>query len=135
MRVIIRGHAMLQLSNEKYEYGTEQIHSCSAMSDQPTKLWLVKIPSNTLSFGLVRRLNNMCLSAVLTLLPHSVTPNKEHALNNHAIGIIRATSHTRLRARDHYTSSTLIGGKDGVGPSSLHTKFEGPTEYVLAQWM
>jgi hypothetical protein len=24
---------------------------------------------------------------------------------------IRATSHTRLRARDQYTSSTLIGGK------------------------
>jgi hypothetical protein len=25
--------------------------------------------------------------------------------------VVRATSHTRLRARDHYTSSTLIGGK------------------------
>ena len=32
----------------------------------------------------------------------------------------RATSHTRLRARDHYY--TLIGGKGGAGPSSLlHT--------------
>jgi hypothetical protein len=47
-----------------------------------------------------------------------------------------ATSHTRLRARDHYTSSTLIGGKDGAGPSSLlHTTLEGPTEYVNARWM
>ena len=43
----------------------------------------------------------------------------------------RATSHTRLRARDHYTSSTLIGGKGGAGPSSLlHMTLEGPTEYV-----
>ena len=43
--------------------------------------------------------------------------------------MIRATSHTRLRARDHYTSSTLIGGKDGADPSSLHITLEGPTEY------
>jgi hypothetical protein len=34
---------------------------------------------------------------------------------------LRATSHARLRARDHCTSSTLIGGKGGAGPSSLHT--------------
>ena len=34
---------------------------------------------------------------------------------------LRATSHIRLRARDHYTSSTLIGGKGGDSPSSLHT--------------
>jgi hypothetical protein len=45
---------------------------------------------------------------------------------------LRATSHTRLRALDHYTSSTLIGGKDGAGPPSLHTMLEGPTEYVNA---
>jgi hypothetical protein len=44
---------------------------------------------------------------------------------------IRATStDRRLRARDHYTSSTLIGGKDGAGLSSLHTTLEGPTEYI-----
>ena len=41
---------------------------------------------------------------------------------------LRATSHTRLRARDHYSSSTLIGGKGTAGPSSLHTTLEGPTE-------
>ena len=43
---------------------------------------------------------------------------------------LRAASHTRLRARDHCTSSTLIGGKDGVGPSPLlHTStLEGPME-------
>ena len=40
---------------------------------------------------------------------------------------VRATSHTRLRARDPYTSSTLTGGKGGAGPSSLHTALEGPT--------
>ena len=39
-------------------------------------------------------------------------------------------SHIRLRARDHYTSSTFIGGKGGASPSSLHTTLEGPTEYV-----
>ena len=48
---------------------------------------------------------------------------------------LRATSHMRLRAHDHYTSSTLIGGKGGVGPSSLHTTLEGPTEYVNARSM
>jgi hypothetical protein len=44
--------------------------------------------------------------------------------------ILRATSHTGLRARDHYTSSTLIGGKRGDGSRSLPTTLEGPTEYV-----
>ena len=34
-----------------------------------------------------------------------------------------------------YTSSTLIGGKDGASPSSLHTMLDGPTEYVNARWM
>ena len=50
--------------------------------------------------------------------------------------LIRTTSHMRLRAHDHYTSSTLIGGKGGAGPSSLlHTTFEGLVEYVNARWM
>ena len=40
----------------------------------------------------------------------------------------RATSHTRLRARDHCTSSTFIGGKGGAGPILLHTMLEGPME-------
>jgi hypothetical protein len=48
---------------------------------------------------------------------------------------LKATSHTRLKTCDHYTSSTLIGGKAGAGPSSLHTTLEGPTEYVIARWM
>ena len=42
-------------------------------------------------------------------------------------------SHMRLRAREHYTASTLIGGKGGAGPSLFHTTLEGPTEY--ARWM
>ena len=50
-------------------------------------------------------------------------------------GDLRATSHMRLRACDHYISSTLIGGKGGAGPSSLHTTLEGPMEYVNATWM
>jgi hypothetical protein len=52
-----------------------------------------------------------------------------------SIGDIRATSHTRLRARDHYTSSIIIGGKGGFGPSSLHTMLKVPSEYVNARWM
>jgi hypothetical protein len=35
-----------------------------------------------------------------------------------------------LTACDHCTSSTLIGGKGGAGPSSLHTTLEGPIEYA-----
>ena len=46
---------------------------------------------------------------------------------------LRATSHTRLRAHDHFTSSTLIGGKGGAGPSLLHTTLEGPAEYMNAK--
>jgi hypothetical protein len=46
-----------------------------------------------------------------------------------------ATSHARLRARDHCTLSTLVGGKGGAGPSSLYTMLEGPTEYENARWM
>ena len=34
---------------------------------------------------------------------------------------LRVTSHMRLRARDRYTSSTLIDGKHGAGPNSLYT--------------
>ena len=40
---------------------------------------------------------------------------------------LRANSHTRLRARDHCTSSTLIGENGGGRPSLLHTTLEGPT--------
>ena len=50
-------------------------------------------------------------------------------------GALRATSHTRLRACDYYTSSTFIGGKDRASPSSLDIILEGPTEYVNAKWM
>ena len=48
---------------------------------------------------------------------------------------LRATSHMRLRACDHYSSNTLIGGKGGASPSVLHTTLEGPTEYVNERWM
>ena len=47
---------------------------------------------------------------------------------------LRATSQPRLRARERYFSSTLIGGKGGAGPSSLPHYLEGPTEYVNARW-
>ena len=34
---------------------------------------------------------------------------------------LKATSHTRLRARAHCISNALVGGKGGAGPHSLHT--------------
>ena len=40
---------------------------------------------------------------------------------------LTTTSHTRPRACDQYTSSTLIGGNGGAGPISLHTMLKGPT--------
>ena len=42
--------------------------------------------------------------------------------------ILRATFHTGLRAHIHCTSSTLIGGKGGGGPSLHQTTFKGPPE-------
>ena len=52
------------------------------------------------------------------------------------IETIRATSsHTRLRAHDHYKSSTLIGREGRTGPSSLHTALEGLMKYVNARSM
>ena len=58
------------------------------------------------------------------------------ALNTHGLECDSGPLHTRdLRARDHYTSGILIGGKGGAGPSSLHTTLEGPIEYVDARWM
>ena len=54
-------------------------------------------------------------------------------VTHNLLASLMATSHMRLRARDHHTSSTLIDGKDGAGPSSLHTTLEGPTEHVNAR--
>ena len=51
------------------------------------------------------------------------------------VDLLRATSHMRPRAHDHFTSSALIGGKGGAGPSLLHIAHEGPIEYVNARWM
>ena len=48
---------------------------------------------------------------------------------------LRAASHTRLIAHDHYISTTLVGGKGGPGPSSLHTMLERPMEHVNLRWM
>ena len=60
---------------------------------------------------------------------------KKYVVCKENVHRIRATSDMRLRACDHYTSSTLIGGKRGAGSSSLHTMLEGPTESVNARWM
>ena len=44
--------------------------------------------------------------------------------SNNELWISRATSHMELRAHDHYTSSTLIGGNGGACPSSLDRTLE-----------
>ena len=52
------------------------------------------------------------------------------------ICMVRATSHMRLRAHDHYTSSTLIWEKaEQVQVHFTLITVEGPTEYVNARWM
>ena len=56
-------------------------------------------------------------------------------LSSMCSAIYRATSHMRLRARDHYTPSTLIGEKGRAGPSSLHTTLKRSMEYVNARWV
>jgi hypothetical protein len=75
----------------------------------------------------------------------SLTPCRQRISAVHALpplalggangGSLRAILHTRLRARDQYTSSTFTCGKGRANPSSLHTICEGPTEYVNARWM
>jgi len=57
----------------------------------------------------------------------------EKMICGHHNNLVRATSHTRLRALVHCTSSTLIGGKGGVNPRLLHTTLEGPIEYMNAR--
>jgi hypothetical protein len=82
------------------------------------------------------------IHVIVGILCEVVSPNF-HALNGSDWTgwpsndlALRATSHTKLRARDHYTSNTLIGGKGWAGPSSLlHTTLEGPMECVNARWM
>jgi hypothetical protein len=66
---------------------------------------------------------------------HTYMCHESRVVSHDILVILRATSHTRLRGRDHYTSSTLIGGKGGASPSSLHTTLERPTKYVNARWM
>jgi hypothetical protein len=48
--------------------------------------------------------------------PHKVILGDFPFFMEQATCALRATSHMRLRARDHYTPSTFIGGKDGGGP-------------------
>ena len=68
---------------------------------------------------------------------HNMLWGGGHILNASIVGAstkLRATSHTRLRACDHYTSNTLVGGKGGAGLSLLlHTTLEGPAEYMNIQ--
>ena len=48
---------------------------------------------------------------------------------------VRVTSHTRLRAHNHCTLNTLLGGKGRARPSSIYTTLGGPTVQVNARRM
>ena len=78
-------------------------------------------------------LNSMILYSSIISTPVSMTKNQYPPNSGHDSWLVyevalRATSRTRLRTRDQYTSSTLIGGKCGASPSWLHTMLEAPTE-------
>ena len=73
-------------------------------------------------------------SSVTTLLRLLIGPPRTLFCFTNWEGLY-TTSHTRLRAHDQYSSSTLIGGKGWLGLSLLHTTLEGLTEYVNARWM
>ena len=73
----------------------------------------------------------LVLDGVLVLAPSTLPPLESIKLRGHF-------TH-KLRDRDHYTSSTFVGGKGGPGPSVLHTtleaRLEGSTKYVNARCM
>jgi len=97
---------------------TQKIRTCNRLHLGKRGFWLI-VPKNLPKSRLV-------WGPIWVILVHCRKQVQRH---------LRATFHTRLRAHDHYTSSTLIGGKHGDGPSSLHTTLEGPTEFVTARWM
>jgi hypothetical protein len=97
---------------------TQKIRTCNRLHLGKRGFWLI-VPKNLPKSRLV-------WGPIWVILVHCRKQVQRHP---------RATFHTRLRAHDHYTSSTLIGGKRGDGPCSLHTTLEGPTEFVTARWM
>jgi hypothetical protein len=85
------------------------------------------LPSTITCITMTQRYSTMCFHSSIPWL-YSQGPQNERTT-------LRVASHMRLRARDHHTSSTLIGGKSGAGSSSLHTTLEGATKQVNARWM
>ena len=77
----------------------------------------------------------ICMGDSLGATHHHIRPKGFDKLRagSHGSQVRRVTSHTRLRARDHCTSSSHIGGKRGASPSLLHTMLEGAMEYVNAR--
>ena len=80
--------------------------------------------------------NSVCawelIPHTLNMLIISVLPS-HNSHNIHGTNLLlRATSHMRLRARDHYTSSTLIGGKGGAG---VQVRFTLCLREQLSMWM
>ena len=85
---------------------------------------------------------------ILTLSMHSIDSVHTHgqcfvitisfiSAKNHTTPFLKGhfLHETESPRRDHNTSSIIIGGKGGAGPSSLHTMLEGRTESMNARWM
>ena len=85
---------------------------------------------NRLFLKLVRFICNAFICKDLGVVDHQIGLKGSDKLGagSHGSQVQRASSHTRLRAHDHCTSSSLIGGNGGVSPSLLHTSLEGATE-------
>ena len=85
------------------------------------------LPGIAISSSSIGQSNKTCTKAYqkwnLWSMKHIKNAICLHAFQDDRLHILlRATSHTRLRARDHYTLSILIGGKGGASPSSLHIR-------------
>ena len=58
-----------------------------------------------------------------------------YLLSSNEITILRATSHTTLKACDHCNLRALIGWNGGDCPSSLHTQMWKPKGSIKTSWL
>jgi hypothetical protein len=131
-----RAHFMINLRLLWDNFGWTMKSSCMAMFWDFVSCWQLIGTEAESSWLQSKPIRSQCVWSLLKSPRHKkVAMGKRSMWGKCNMSAIRATSHMRLRAHDHYTSSTLLGGKGRAGPSSLHTTLEGTTEYVNARWM